>query len=714
MFRRAIPIVLAVLTAGPAAAAPETIAKAGDASIARNRSAETWSISAGGATLTLALGATRDFQVVALSTQSNRSWTLEERPDTSVIIDGTSMAVGKRAAGFVYQSATAAAHDEALTLDAVFDHQRSGLRITRHYRVTNGSPAFEVWNTYATINGKSVAVTDLSVLELSVANNTIRWLTGLQGDNAGEPRDTAFTLQQKQLDVKEEFSFGSEGRSSEQAVPWFAVDGSDTEEFYAALMWSGAWSFTAYRPGGTMALSLGLTGMTTNVSAPVDGPHALFGIVRGGLPQATGAMRSYWLDGMRSGRPLTPLVTYNTWFAYGTEFDDHDIYREMDLAAALGAELFVVDAGWYVGAGATGRWDFESGVGSWEADPARFPDGLRALRDHAHDVGLKFGLWVEPERISLDLLGDESSAREAWLATSNGQYGSERSALVCLANTAARSWIFTRLAQLVDEVAPDYLKWDNNLWLNCNRAGHEHGPNDGNFAQVTGLYALLQQLRDRYPELLVENVSGGGNRLDFGMLRYTDAGWMDDRTAPSVHVRHIVQGLSTVFPPAYLLSFLTQHADERLHAANDLSLYVRSRMQGAFGLGFRSGDLSDDGIEKLSREIALYKQIRATISIASGALLTPQAAAETGPDWDVLQETDPDGANLVLCAFQSNDAVDRFTVKPTGLNPSATYQVWSADLGPLGTATGAELMANGIELIESPDTAAHIIVLRAQ
>src|SRR5437763_8841619 len=86
----------------------------------------------------------------------------------------------------------------------------------------------------------------------------------------------------------------------------------------------------------------------------------------------------------------------------------------------------------------------------------------------------------------------------------------------------------------------------NNMFVNCDRQGHGHGATDGNFAHVTGLYDLLTTLRQRYPDLLFENVSGGGNRLDVGMLRYTDAAWMDDRTAPSAHVRHNLEGLTAV------------------------------------------------------------------------------------------------------------------------------------------------------------------------
>src|SRR5204862_4697919 len=107
---------------------------------------------------------------------------------------------------------------------------------------------------------------------------------------------------------------------------------------------------------------------------------------------------------------------------------------------------------------------------------------------------------------------------------------------ICLASAAGRQWLLDKVTGLIDEVQPDYLKWDNNMWINCDREGHGHGSTDGNFAHVHGLYQTLAELRDRYPDLIVENVSGGGNRLDLGMLRYTAVAWMDARTAPSVHV----------------------------------------------------------------------------------------------------------------------------------------------------------------------------------
>ena len=192
---------------------------------------------------------------------------------------------------------------------------------------------------------------------------------------------------------------------------------------------------------------------------------------------------------------------------------------------------------------------------------------------------MKFGLWAEPERVNLSTIGGPG-ADEGWLAEFQGSYQAMDFAQICLADKAARDWIFGRLAALIDAVQPDDLKWDNNFWINCDRGGHGHGAFDGNFAHTHGLYDLLARLRARYPSLLVENVSGGGNRIDVGMLQFSDVAWMDDRTAPSVLVRHNFEGLSSVLPPAYLLSFAVDHAGESLHQPSDLALYLRSRMEG--------------------------------------------------------------------------------------------------------------------------------------
>jgi len=209
-------------------------------------------------------------------------------------------------------------------------------------------------------------------------------------------------------------------------------------------------------------------------------------------------------------------------------------------------------------------------------------------------------------------------------------------------------------------------------------------------------------------------VSGGGNRLDLGMLRYTDAAWMDDRTAPSGHVRHNIQGLSALFPPAYLLSFVINSAGEPLTDPPDLSLYFRSRMMGGLGLSFRTEGLSNDNLDAMRQQIAMDTMIRDVQRRATGRMLSPQAQAIGGPGWDVFQETAADAQQVLIFAVQSDPGVTSVTVKPVGLPSNTQYEVRSADVGVLGVATGAELALSGIDVPQSPISAAHLLILTAQ
>ena len=683
----------------------------GDASIAHDVRSESWTIAAGGASLSVTFGPSKDYQITSIVSPSGANWIRVNGPDTIVTADGTPHAFGSRSGGFSYTSVSTGNDGRHLELDATFTLQPQNLLVTRHIAVVSGSPTFEVWTSFQARDAP-VALSNINAFQSVLSPGAIHWLTGHQPAQGDNTLDSAFARREQTLGVGQTLTFGSTTRSSEQTVPWLAIDGDD-DEFYGGLMWSGGWSLTTARTSAGLSIDWGLAPMTTIAGAgPVEGPHAIFGVARGSLPEASAALRAYIIDGIRGGRPLTPLVTYNTWFAYGTRVDETSMRREMAHAAAMGVELFVIDAGWYAGADNSNSRDFDAGLGTWEPDPQRFPNGLLVLTDYAHSLGMKFGVWVEPERVDLSLVG-QNGLDESSLAIASRSYQSSNSAQICLAGAAGRRWVLDRLTALIDSVQPDYLKWDNNLWVNCERDGHGHGGSDGNFAHVTALYQIFETLRQKYPSLSIENCSSGGNRMDFGMLRHTDVAWMDDQTAPSVHVRHNIGGLSLVFPPAYLLSFLTNFFPEPLRNSPDLPLYVRSRMPGVLGLCFQTALLSDDDREAIAEQIALYKNLRPMLATATAMLLTDQANAVDGPEWDALQETAADG-RVVLYAFDSYDGARTAIVSPLALRPDVVYRAISADSGTLGEMTGADLMENGIRLVRSPGTAAHVLSLIPQ
>lgn len=672
----------------------------------------TWTIASDQVEATFRLTAAGLVLQAVTSPQTGRSLGHAAAPDSTATINGTTAALGSSSGGWVLQDVSRTDTDTGRQLAFTFRSQRAPVVAVRTYACYRGSPAIEVWTTFRATGSTAVTVSNLNIWQMTVPAGVVHYQFGLRGDAAGLQVDDAFSLQSALLEEGAELNLDEANRSTENFVPMIGAD-LEHDEFFGGVMWSGSWQILVQEVANRQArVTVGVPGVSIRVDSdhPLETPRGFFGFTPGGRGEISAALHEFVIQGLRGGRPFQPLVTDNTWFSYGTDLDQNSMMEEMAGAASVGVELFVVDAGWYLGAGSGS--DFEPGLGSWETDRRRFPDGLGALRAYAHALGMQFGIWVEPERVALTTVGRPQLAQQAWLASDTGRFGSPTARQICLGSPPARQWVIDRLTDLIDEVQPDYLKWDNNMWVNCNRSGHGHGATDGNFSHVKGLYDVLATLRKRYPALQIENCSQGGNRVDFGMLRYTDTGWMDDRTSPAVHVRHNLEGLMTWFPPAYLLSFVLNDT-EPIADSPDLGLVLRSRMPGILGLTYRSHHLTESDRDRLADEIRLYKRLREISRNASGTLLTAQAAPENGPAWDALQHLDAGSGTVILFAFQNDGAVPAVVLQPRRLAPDTVYLVTTPDGEVVGRATGATLM-EGIPIESSPESAARVIILRPQ
>jgi alpha-galactosidase len=702
---------VALLCGAPLQAADgRRVAVRGDAFVA-DGGGDSWSIGSAGIELTLGFDSSRVLVPKGLVNPLTRqSWELSAEPDVSLTIGGERVVLANTGPTS-FTGATVRTTDQGVRLDFNFEHRAQRLRVTRSYAAYTGSPTIETWTRIESSASQPIAVSGLIGFQLAIAPGSVRWIGGLRGDTADTHDLGAFSFDDRLLESGEQVEIGSNRRSTEDFLPFFSVQ-RNADRFFGGLMWSGGWRLTFQRSGESLKISAQFPDVTTSVSqqAPLEVPHTFFGMVSEPAEDVSHAVRNFIVNGIRGGRPFEPHVTYNTWYQYGTAISEDAIVAEMDRAAALGVELFVLDAGWWVGAGLEGDFDFDSGLGSWEEDLGRFPSSLASLSDYAHGLGMKFGLWVEPARIALSTMNRAGMARENWLATAGREYGAPKNAQICLARDDARQWVLQKVADLVTRVRPDYLKWDNNLWINCDRDGHGHGAADGSFAHVRALYSVLATLRERFPELLIENSSGGGNLLDFGMLAYTDVGWMDDRTTPGTHVRHNIEGIGLALPPAYLLSFVMDGENEPLSGNEDLALMVRSRAPGVLGLAYRSDNIGDDIGSALIQHITDYKATRHVVSSSSVTLLTEQAPVDEF-SWDAFQELSADRTTAIIFAFKGNADDGTLLVRPRGLDADATYDVRSLDVGPLGSSSAVMLMQDGIGIVHSGTSRAHVLIL---
>jgi alpha-galactosidase len=711
---------VAVCAARPLADDPPLVVSHEDAYITHDPTSAVWAIGNGSIQLVVGFDASRNFVVQSLQNPTDgNTLDIDQAADTSVTIGGDRLLLNQSSDKMTLVSALPEETDNGVRLTFTFQHQTLHSLIKRAYAVYPGSPTIETWTRIeAQANSPPVDISNLIGWQLTMPVGPVRWIDGLRGDSAGDPLTdlSSFDVEGGDLDDGVETIIGSTGRSSENFVPLVFVDNGE-EEFYGGVIWSGSWQLGMLRAGDRVIVAATFPNTVTSLTPdrPIEFPHTFFGYTEHTTASEQAALRQFVLGGIRHGRPIVPLVTYNTWYPYGATLTEADVDEGMRRAASIGVELYVIDAAWYVGSGADGPGDYSSGLGSYEVDPDRFPARLVGMSDQAHSLGMKFGLWIEPERIALSTIHTPGLAQESWLATEDGSYGTDgRTAQLCLASAQARKWVVNKIVNLIETLHPDYLKWDNNFWINCNRAGHGHGPNDGNYSHVLGLYEVLDEIRMRYPDLLIENVAGGGNRLDYGLLAYTDSAWMDDSTSPSEHVRHNIEGLSYAFPPAYLLSFVIDSEEEPIAGGADLPQIVRSRDPGVLGLTYRWEDLDPDTSLALAAEIARYKLLRDTITQSAAMLLSVQAPLQQD-GWDVVQEVSGDQRNALIFAFKSTADDGQIVVTPQNLTSGATYDVTSLDNGVMGSATGADLMRDGVQLVHTEDgSRAHIIVFTAE
>jgi alpha-galactosidase len=693
-----------------------SLATASDVSISRNASASEWTILNDALTFSVGFDQDSVLRVHSLADSSTgHEWIVDRQLPTPVTIDGQQVDLANRTGATLrFVEARAEPWRAGARLALIFSFNDRA-RVTRIFACYPHTPVIETWTEIVrTDDTRAVTLASPTAWSLALTTADIDYLEGLHANGDAE----GFAIIHRHLEPGGRLEIGATERSTTTAMPWF-VARADGAAAFGGLMWSGPWTMAFTRAADQTRIVATLPDLQTTIPAGVglEVPHGFFGVVRD-LPGApASAMRDFLVEGLREGRGFQPLVTYNPWFIYGTRIDAERMRSEIEEAARLGIELFQLDAGWYPNTGELDAYDFTAGLGSWQVDAERFPGGLRPLADLAHERGMKFGVWVEPERVAISTVGEEGLARESWLAAHDGRYdpnlpnAEARAAQICLVHREAWQWVYDHLAELIESSGADYLKWDNNFWVNCNRSGHGHDSTDGAFAHVQATYELLAALRERFPDLIIENCSGGGNRIDFGMLRYSDVGWMDDRTSPSERVRHNLQGLSQVLPPAYLLSYVMAHESEPLHDSPDLPLLTRSRMPGILGLSYRAGILTEADERQLQREIDIYKSLRGITANASAALLSPQAFEGQVPPWEVVQHVGHEG-DAVVFAFDNRADDGRVRFSPVGLVAEAAYEVYSVDAGVIGIASGESLMADGIEILASPNTGAHVLVLR--
>ncbi len=309
-------------------------------------------------------------------------------------------------------------------------------------------------------------------------------------------------------------------------------------------------------------------------------------------------------------RDLPRPILINNWEATYFNFDEQKIYDIAKSASSLGIEMLVLDDGWF-----GKRNDDTSSLGDWFANEQKLKGGLSELVNRINALGMKFGLWFEPEMISPK--SELFAKHPEWVLCANGRTPSiaRNQYVLDLTRQEVRDYLFDSISKVLDSANIEYIKWDFNRYLT--ETGSDILPSERQLEvshrYVLGLYELLERIIEKYPDLLIESCSGGGGRFDAGMLYYTPQIWTSDNT-DAIDRAKIQCGTSVVYPLSCISAHVSVCPNHQTKRTLPFSTRGNVALTGAFGYELDITKLTEEERHLVKVQITFYNKWKKVIA----------------------------------------------------------------------------------------------------
>ena len=377
-------------------------------------------------------------------------------------------------------------------------------------------------------------------------------------------------------------------------------------------------------------------------------------------------------------------VLINNWEGTYFNFDEEKLLSIAEKAAEAGCELFVLDDGWF-----GERNDDKRSLGDWYVNTKKLPSGIDGLAEKINSLGMKFGLWFEPEMVNPD--SDLYRRRPDWTVHVPNREGAQlRNQLILdLSRDDVCEYVIDSVSKILASANISYVKWDMNRYMTDRpSAGYSH-------KYTLGFYKVMDAICTAFPDILFEGCASGGGRFDPGVLAYMPQIWTSDNSEAVARLK-IQYATSMAYPMSAISAHVTTVPNHQNRRSVSLAMRGAVAMTGSFGYELDITKLSEQEFDEVKEQIKQYKQLRKMLRTGSFYRLQNPFEGEYCA-WETVSADGGEAFVMAARSFYTVDTIDR-RLKLRGLQSDALYE--RAETGE--RFYGSELMNMGVELRYGP------------
>lgn len=417
-------------------------------------------------------------------------------------------------------------------------------------------------------------------------------------------------------------------------------------------------------------------------------PEVIFSYTDNGfnaLSQQLGAFYAQHLINPHFAHQERPILI-NNWEATFMDFTEDKLMPIVERAKELGIEMFVLDDGWF-----GHRDDDRSSLGDWFVDEKKFNHGIAGFAKRVHDLDMKFGLWFEPEMISIDSKLYQTHPEWMIKTPGRGQTPGRHQFVLDMSRQEVVDYLFGLMSHIIQDAKLDYIKWDMNRNITEMYGADLPADQQLEFSHryILGVYDLYDRLTKAFPDVLFESCASGGGRFDLGMMYYAPQAWCSDDTDAVERIK-IQDGTSYGYTPSMWGAHVSAVPNDQVSRLTSIDMRAKVAYFGAFGYELDVTELSDEEQATIKQQVAFYKQYRKLFQFGTFYRLETPDTSDNVYGWETVS---PDKQTAIGMRYQilngANPAYIRYYFK--GLDPERRYTVNDGS----EVFSGAELMNAG-------------------